>query len=404
MTFHVAFCYSHPLRKTMAENHTQAYTTPNVLFLSDHLGYTEGLIHGATTYFLNVLPALKQTGIPLTVCFLRDRHPTAERLEVAGIEPIFLNRGKWDVRAMGDLIRLIRARRVNVVHAAGMKGILLGRLAARRTGARFLAHLHDTNPLDPLTKTLQQMSAGCTDGCLCISKAVCAYAEETMGVKRERVRLLYNALPLERYGRLPESGRTALRAEWKVDADEKVVAVIGRLSEEKGHAPFLRGLAPWLKTHPKVRVMMVGGGPLLADLRELTKELGLQDRVLFAGHRDDVPALLSVIDVVVMPSLREGMGYAALEAMAAGCPVAVFAVGGLPEIVQAEETGLLSPPGDVPHLIGQIERLLKDGELTARLAEQGRKHAERFSVEAHVQELQKVYQDLLNGTFEGDAA
>ena len=385
----------------MPEDHKQADTTPNVLFLSDHLGYAEGLIHGATTYFLNVLPALKQTGIPLTVCFLRDRHPTAERLEADGIKPIFLNRGKWDIRAMGDLIRLIRERRVNVVHAAGMKGILLGRLAARRTGARFLAHLHDTNPLDPVTKNLQQMFAGWTDGCVGISKAVCEYAVNTMGLPRDRVRVLYNALPAERYVALSVGDRRDLRRDLNLADTDQVVAIIGRLSPEKGHDPFLRASAEWLRARPAVRLLIVGDGPLRQPLHDLVKSLELDERVIFTGHRDDVPAILGVSDVIVIPSLREGLGYTALEAMAAGCPVAAFNVGGLPELIEDQATGLLAPSGNVPHLLEQLDRLLTDRILARRLTENGQRRANEFSVRAHVRDLTAIYGTLLDGTFEG---
>ncbi len=372
-----------------------------ILFLSDHLGYADGVIHGATTYFLNVLPVLRRVGVDVAVVFLRARHPIAERLEAEGITPIFLDRGKWDFRAYGDLVRLIRARDINLVHAAGMKGILLGRLAARTTGAKFLAHLHDTNPLDPMTKGLQRLGAGWTDGCLGISQAVCDYATETMGVPPSRVRLLYSGLPVERYARAPEADRAALRAEWNIATTDTVIAMIGRLSEEKGHALFLRGLAPWLKGQSQTRLMIIGGGSLEAALKKLVRDLDIEDHVIFTGHRDDVPSLLSFVDVLVMPSIREGLGYAALEAMAAGCAVAAFAVGGLPEIVQDEVTGLLSPPGDVPHLVGQIERLLTDEALRVRLRENGLRHVRSFSVETHVDRLVGIYEALLNGTFVG---
>ncbi len=376
---------------------------PRVLFVSDHLGYAEGVIHGATTYFLNVLPALKKTGMPLTVCFLRDRHPAAERLEAEGIESIFLNRGKWDVRALGDLARLIREQDINLVHGAGMKGILLGRMAAHRTGARFLAHIHDTNPLDPVTKTLQRVFARWTDGCVGISKAVCEYAVETMRIPRTRVRVLYNALPPERFAAPPPDAVRAVRASLDIDEHQRGVAVIGRLSPEKGHDSLLCAGADWLKARPDICLLIVGDGPLRTSLQERVKSLGLDDQVRFAGYREDVPAVLAAADAVVIPSLREGLGYTALEAMAAGCPVAAFAVGGLPEIIRDGETGFLSPPGDYSHLLGQLERLLSDRAVAGGLAENGRQHAKKYSVESHVLELMSIYASLLDGTFDRPA-
>jgi len=106
-----------------------------VLFLSDHLGYGQSVYHGATTYFLQVLPALHDA-TSLTVCFLRNRHDAAGPREAVGIEPRFLNRAKWDPRALRDLVHLIRRQRIDLIHAAGVKGMLLGQAdPAYRTSA-----------------------------------------------------------------------------------------------------------------------------------------------------------------------------------------------------------------------------------------------------------------------------
>ena len=130
-----------------------------VLFVNDHLGYPGGVIHGATRYFLNVLPRLNRDEIDLKVCFFRERHPAAEQLEAAGICPIFLNRRKWDLRVLRDLIHLVREHDADILHLNGMKGCLLGRCAARVTGRHAIIHLHDVNPPGLVTGFLQRRVA-----------------------------------------------------------------------------------------------------------------------------------------------------------------------------------------------------------------------------------------------------
>lgn len=355
-----------------------------ILFLSDHLGYGDGVVHGASTYFMHVLPALKRAGVGLTVCFLRERHLVAERLEAEGVRPVFLERGKWDVRALGDVVRLIRENRIEVIHAAGMKGILIGKAAAKWTGAKCVIHLHDTNPLDPVTRMLQRMTAGWADRCIAISKAVGGYAQETMGMKAERVRVIYNPLPDSATGERPPG---------EDPGDVAKLAIVGRLAPEKGHGPFLRAAADWLKARPEVRLMVIGEGPLRAELEALVQSLGLSGQVEFTGQRDDVAALLREARVLVVPSLREGLGYVALEAMAAGCPVAAYAVGGLAEMIEDGKNGLLAPEGNASAMLANLDRILTDQTMARRLAQAGRERVKDFNMDAHVSALLSVYDE-----------
>jgi hypothetical protein len=117
-------------------------STP-VLFVSDHLGHDGGRIHGATRYFLDVLPRLAERGVLGSVCFLRGPHPVRAQLEAGGVMPEFLGRSKLDPRTGMDVARRIRAGGAGVVHAAGMKGILSGVWAAGRCGVPCVVQLHD---------------------------------------------------------------------------------------------------------------------------------------------------------------------------------------------------------------------------------------------------------------------
>jgi len=114
---------------------------PPVMILADHLGYAGGVPHGVTTYLLNVLPQLAACGLELTVCFLREPHPAARELPARGIHPVFLGARKWDPTVVWRVAALARRNGVRLLHATGVKGTLVGRIAARLVGARALLHV-----------------------------------------------------------------------------------------------------------------------------------------------------------------------------------------------------------------------------------------------------------------------
>ncbi len=365
---------------------------PRVLFLSDHLGHAGGVVHGATRYFLTVLPRIDPRRIDLTVCFLQGDHPAAETLHAAGVRPIFLNRAKWDARALGDLKLLMRERRIAVVHAAGMKGILLGRMAARAVRAASIIHLHDMNPPGPVIGYLQRRLAPWTTRALVVSQAVGRFAIETFAIPPERVRVLYNGIVVEDFARANDPGiRQRVRRELGIAADEPVVGIIGRILPVKNHPGLLRAMTQVRQRLPGARLLIVGDGPDRAACERLTDELGLRDAVSFAGQRDDVPAMLAAMDVVAMPSHHEGYPYAVLEALAAGRPVVATAVGGLPEMIDSGRNGLLVPAGDTDALADALAKALTPGTLRDRLTAEARASGQQHHVDRHVRELEEVY-------------
>jgi glycosyltransferase involved in cell wall biosynthesis len=365
---------------------------PRVLFMSDHLGHARGATHGSTTYFLHVLPKLQRC-VDLTVCYLRERHAAAAQLEAGGVRPLFLNRGKWDPRVLRDLLHVIRERGIEIVHTAGMKGILFGRLAARLGGARAIIHLHDTKPMGRILGAVQRRLAGSTGSAIAISHAVAAMAEHDFALSPQDIHVLYNPLPIERYG--PDTAaRMSVRRELAIEPDRPVVGVIGRFAPEKGQAAMLRASALILDDEPDAVVLFAGDGVLRGECEALARRLGIAPSVRFAGHREDVPEVLAAVDVVAVPSVTEGLGYAAMEAMAAGRPVVAFAVGGLPEVIGDGENGLLVPPGDEPALASAIVRVLRSRLLAEALVAGGRARVRHFTVDSHVKKLVEIYERI----------
>jgi glycosyltransferase involved in cell wall biosynthesis len=179
-----------------------------------------------------------------------------------------------------------------------------------------------------------------------------------------------------------------------------VVVSIGRLSTEKGHADLVRALSLVSKIPdvPPFRTIIVGDGPERERLRQLAVQTGIGDRITMTGHQTDVRSYYALASVFALPSHSEGSPNVVLEAMAAGVPVAATAVGGVPEIVEHDRTGLLVPARDPAAMAQAIGRLLRDKSLRRRLGEAGREHARReFTPEAHARSLRLFYWEVLDG-------
>lgn len=174
--------------------------------------------------------------------------------------------------------------------------------------------------------------------------------------------------------------------------DGRLVGNVGRLAEQKGQG-FLIDAAPRvLERHPDVRFVIVGDGELRTELEQRASSVGIADRFLFTGARDDVPELLASLDVFALPSLFEGLCYAVIEAQAAGVPVVATPVGGVRETVVPGETGVCCVPGDPVSLADGIVWLLEHPEEARRMAGNARSRvAERFSERRMVDETLALY-------------
>jgi glycosyltransferase involved in cell wall biosynthesis len=375
----------------------QAHSASKIrlLWLADHLGYAGETIHGATTYYMGVLPRLQEAGVQLVPCFLGRTHPAVVFLRRKGLQPLFLNRSKWSPWALPDLLRLIRQHRINLVHAAGMKSILLARMAAKMVDVRTISHYHDTNRAGWLTEGLLRTTAPWDASCFAISDAVGGFAVRTLGTPPERTRILYNGVDIREITAVSPSERQRIRSGFGIAADAPVVGVIGRFCAEKGQEHFIEALPQLLSAMPDTKVLLVGEGDRRGHCQRLVSRMGLETVVKFTGFRCDIPAILQALDVVAVPSLKEGLSFVALEAMAAGKPVVASAVGGLPEIVRPGQTGLLAASGDMQAFMEGLRSALVDLPLRDGLVAGGRALVESLSVEAHVRELLGEYARVL---------
>jgi glycosyltransferase involved in cell wall biosynthesis len=226
-----------------------------------------------------------------------------------------------------------------------------------------------------------------------ISPAVERHLREA-GVPLERIRLIWSAVDPERLQ--PSATRQALRARLDAAPDTVCLLVAANLVHRKGVDVLLDAYAA-LASRECTELWIAGDGPERGSLEAAASRLGVADRVRFLGHRTDVPDLLEACDVFVLPSRLEGLGVAALEAMARRRPVVASAVGGLAETVVAETTGLLVPPADARSLAAALERLLADPTQRHRLGAAGAvRVAERFLAGQMVGAYEALYREILS--------
>jgi len=323
---------------------------------------------------------------PVIVCLDRPG-PFATQAEAAGIEVVALDkRGPIDPGAIVRLARLLRSRGIEVVHTHLWGANLWGRLAAR--AARVPVVVCTEHNVDSWKKgyhlALDRLLAPAATHLVAVSEEVRAFYERH-GVGRGRWHVVYNGVEVSAAAR-PERG-DAFRA-LGLGPEDRVVGLVGRLVPAKAPEVFLRALASAAAAVPRLRGLVVGDGPSRAAAEDEARRLGIEGRVVFAGLRKDVAELLPGLDALVFSSLREGLSMAMLEAMAAGVPIVATAVGGTPELITHDTTGLLVPPGRPDALAEALVSLLQDPAAAERLRAAARRHVEeRFSAgkmfEAH---------------------
>ncbi|HSL84680.1 MAG TPA: glycosyltransferase [Thermoanaerobaculia bacterium] len=343
-------------------------------------------------------------GVRLEIAFLKSLGGNPFEAELRDLEVPVTGLGARnlrDVAAFRRLVRLLRQRRVGLVHAHLAYASIWGLLAGRLTGTPVVLTLHVRPPDDPpwsregLRRRLLVGAANrWARRALAVSGAV-RDAWAAVGLRRERIAVVHNGV--ETAGM--ESGTeaaAAVRRELGVPGGAPLVVTVSVLRPGKGLEVLLEAVPAVLGEHPDARFAVVGDGPERRRLEEGAAAAGLGEAVVFTGFRRDVPALLAAADLFVLPTRDDAFPTVLLEAQAAGVAVVASRAGGVPEIVEDGATGVLVPPGDPAALARAVSALLADPAARRRLAEAGRRRTEeRFSADAWLARLDAVYSQVL---------
>ncbi|HYX11691.1 MAG TPA: glycosyltransferase [Candidatus Acidoferrum sp.] len=302
-----------------------------------------------------------------------------------------------DDTAVDVLVDHLARRDVDVVHNHMYRAEIVGTRAALKLAQSgrqrpyIVSTVHSSRIRSTEDRELLRALTPSMDRLIAVSRAIVRkIADERGGLAP--VSLIYNGVDLERYDH--QEPCCTLREEYGMLEGSQIVGVVARLEAEKGHPTLLEAWPTVVAEFPDAYLLVVGEGSRLESLQEQARELGIAERVVFTGRRDDIPAVTAALDIAVLPSYREAQGLTILEAMALSRPVIASNVGGIPEMIDDGVTGILVPPHDADALSTAIGRLLRDHQLADTLGRAGHDLAhDRFCIEGMVSSIQEIYDE-----------
>ena len=357
---------------------------------------------GAEAQIATLLPCLAKSDLFEISVVLFNHGRLAEELRLQGIRvTVFDEKVIGSLALLKHLVSYLRNEPCVIIHSHKPKDTVLSGLARLLCPSAVLVRTVHGAP-EPFTgwnqfkMTFYEMLSKIVNkyiatNVIAVSSEIC----DAVGYAgNAKVRCIHNGIDLERVR--ARGKQRALRKDLGFLENDTVIGVVGRMTPIKGHQIFLKSAARLVQQEgDKVRFLIVGEGPLEGSLKELAISLGLGEKVIFAGHRNDVYDVIEAIDIFVLPSYHEGIPMVLLEAMALNRAVIASRVGGIPEVVDHEVNGLLVSAGKENELAEACRLLIHDKSLAARLRGAARLKVETcFSSKAMCGKVTSLYESV----------
>jgi glycosyltransferase involved in cell wall biosynthesis len=336
----------------------------------------------------------------------REQRKSGGRVVVIGLGPgplesqlraenattlVIEKRARLDPSLPFRVARELSRARADVVHTHNPAALVYGASAARLAKIPVLHTKHGLNPDPSRRRALRRAAASLVDAYVAVTPLLADEAARRNECDPTRLHVVENGIDTELFHSDPDA-RRAIREVLDLDPIAPVVGSVGRLSPEKNQRLLLDAVA----REPSWHVVLVGDGPEREALEAHARGLSSARQFHFVGSRDDVERWISAFDVFALPSLTEGLPLSVLEAMASELPVVATRVGGLPDVVVENETGLLVPSGSTDALHAALGTLLRDPERARSMGLRGREHVvQRHSARRMAERYARLYTDVV---------
>ncbi len=366
---------------------------------------TELDVGGAERALLSLVKKLSSGKYDVMVAYLKGEGRLAEHFRDAGIKVFDLKmRNRMALGAVIRLYRLLKREKVRVLHTHLIQADICGFLAGKMAGVPVIISTKH-NP-DEFRKRrsipvwLDGIFANRSDRIIAVSNAVRDFLIKWERISEDKFTVIHNGIDMEDFNFREFTSATDITAkkeELGIDSSSQVVGTVRRLDEQKGHKFFLEAIPEILKKVHGVKFLIVGDGPLQNKLEKLSEKLKISENVIFTGIRRDIPEILAIMDVFVLPSIFEGFGIVLLEAMAMKKAIVASRIGGIPEIVDDGLTGILIEPANPSEIANSIITLLKNPEKAKQMGDAGSKKVEKiFTADVMAKQIEDVYDSALS--------
>jgi glycosyltransferase involved in cell wall biosynthesis len=340
-------------------------------------------VNGAIRHCWLLSTALVRRGHGVTLVCNPDSW-IASQAAGCGIEVIPSDLHRWPIDELRRIVGAAAGRRIDVIHTHMSRAHFFGVLLRWLSGVPCVATAHNRH---------LQLHWMFNDLVIAVSEATRRFHRRANLVSRRRLVTIHNFVDQDRIIPADQESRRRMRRSLGIGEQSPLVGTVADVIPDKGYPYLVQAVPRILAAVPQARFVFVGGQNRLPDyvarIKATAERLGVAAKILWTGHRSDIPDLLAAFDLFVAASVEESFGLAILEAMAAGLPVVATAAGGIPEVVRHGETGILVAPAQSDALADAVIRLLSDPALARRFGESGRRRVlTDFALEAQAARIE----------------
>lgn len=370
-----------------------------------HLRTSQG-VYGAEKVILGLAGSCEKTRHTIGCLTKKGKYGRSfleeiRRLGLQG-EEIQSSYNIWDFRAVWHIVKIMKERRIGILHTHDFISDILGFLASRIYRVPLVKTEHGKTYnrnlwINICKKIDDRIITEFFDHIVYVSENTKQNKVNKPGIKNLSV--IHNGVDVDAFSLLNSKSNFSelnIKNELGIPSDAKVIGSIGRLSAEKGYDYLLKAAQRLVNSYEsKVVFLLLGEGKMEDELKNLVNELGITSKVVFSRYRSDIPQIMSIIDVYVSSSLTEGFPISVIEALAAGKPVVATNVGGVPDLIKDGSTGLLIPPGNSEALVNSITQLLDNEAMAKQFGDAGRELVRKnYSVKTMAAKYEDIYETL----------
>ncbi len=368
----------------------------NILYLIN----TPDIKGGGEISLLNLLKKIdKKIYNPIAACPSEGSMSLAIRDMNIDVEIVSMRRLRYFnlyslVTGVLKLIRIINAYKIDVIHANGSRCMIYGGIAGKIKRIPVIWHVRIVEKDNLLDRILSMLA----DRIIVISNSV--RDRFNWLKKKEKISVIYNGIDIDDFTRNINTDK--IRKELSITETEIVIGTVGQLIPMKGHKYLIEAAKIVLEKIKNVKFIITGSSQgnnsYEMELKNMVKNYGLEDKIIFTGYRKDIKNIIALMDIFIFSAVGEGFGRVLIEAMALQKPVVAANSGGIPEIVVDGKTGLLVPENDPQSIASAVIRLINEKDIRVKMGMAGRKRVEEmFTIERRTRDVENLYSEVLKG-------